>query len=64
MGVSSNEYCGQCVSEQNAAANTAGAWNNGIGYHYSTDKYIDLPPWFGSYISAANSEKTKDESTQ
>jgi hypothetical protein len=63
MGVSSNEYCGQCVGEQNAASKTAEAWNSGIGYHFSTDRYIDLPPWFGSYFSAANNEKT-DAPTQ
>lgn len=63
MGVSSNEYCNQCVTEQNAASKTAEAWNSGIGYHFSTDMYIDLPPWFGSYMSAANEEKIKVDST-
>ena len=63
MGVSSNEYCNQCVSENNAASKTAEAWNSGIGYHFSTDRYIDLPPWFDSYVSAANDEKIKDDTT-
>jgi hypothetical protein len=64
MGVSSNEYCSECVTEQNAASKTAEAWNSGIGYHFSTDRYIELPPWFGSYVSATNDEKIKDDSTQ
>ena len=64
MGVSSNEYCGQCMSEDNAAAKTAEAWNSGVGYHFSTDMYINLPGWFGEYTSSVNSEKTADASTQ
>jgi hypothetical protein len=59
MGVSSNEYCGQCVFEDNAGARTADAWNSGIGYHFSTDRYIDLPSWFSAYISSVKSEKTE-----
>lgn len=64
MGVSSNEYCGQCITEENAAAKTAEAWNSGIGYHYSTERYIDLPSWFESYVSKANDEKTAEAPTQ
>jgi hypothetical protein len=63
MGVSSNEYCDLCVTEQNGALKTAEAWKNGIGYHFSTERYIDLPPWFDSYMSAANDEKIKDDPT-
>jgi hypothetical protein len=43
MGVSSNEYCAGCINESNAAGKTAEAWDAGIGYHYATDMYIDLP---------------------
>jgi len=51
MGVSSNEYCDQCVTESNAASKTLEAWNSGIGYHFATDRYIDLPGWFSGYAS-------------
>jgi hypothetical protein len=57
MGVSSNEYCAGCISESNAAAKTIEAWDAGIGYHYATDKYIDLPAWFDSYASQVQEEK-------
>jgi hypothetical protein len=58
MGVSSNEYCSACVGESNAAGKTTEAWNAGIGYHFSTDKYIDLPAWFDGYASEIRAEKT------
>ena len=58
MGVSSNEYCTGCVSELNAWEKTAEAWNAGIGYHFATDKYIDLPSWFENYASQVKEEKT------
>jgi hypothetical protein len=64
MGVSSNEYCELCITEENAVAKTAEAWNSGIGYHFSTERYIDLPSWFGSYFSKASAEKTVEASTQ
>ena len=60
MGVSSNEYCDNCTTNSNAANKTRDAWNSGIGYHFSTDKYIDLPNWFDDYISNV---KEKDVST-
>lgn len=59
MGVSSNEYCTGCVSESNAANKTAEAWDAGVGYHFSTDVYIDLPTWFDSYASQVKEEKSK-----
>ena len=62
MGVSSNEYCDQCVTGENAAGKTAQAWDSGIGYHYSTDMYIDLPAWFGGYAESLNAEKEGEES--
>jgi hypothetical protein len=58
MGVSSNEYCSACVNESNAAEKTTEAWSAGIGYHFSTDKYIELPSWFGSYVAQVEEEKT------
>lgn len=58
MGVSSNEYCTGCVSESNAAGKTAEAWDAGIGYHFATDMYIDLPAWFDDYASQIKAEKT------
>jgi hypothetical protein len=52
MGVSSNEYCNPpCVSGLNAENKTVAAWNMGIGYHFATDKYTDLPSWYDSYAS-------------
>lgn len=57
MGVSSNEYCTGCVTESNAAGKTAEAWDAGIGYHYATDMYIDLPAWFDSYAQQVREEK-------
>jgi spherulation-specific family 4 protein len=58
MGVSSNEYCTGCVSESNAASKTTEAWNAGVGYHFATDMYIDLPAWFDSYASQVKEEKS------
>ncbi|HUG97432.1 MAG TPA: spherulation-specific family 4 protein [Nitrososphaera sp.] len=58
MGVSSNEYCTGCVNGSNAAAKTAEAWDAGIGYHFATDMYIDLPEWFDGYASQIRAEKT------
>lgn len=57
MGVSSNEYCNQCISESNAVNKTLDAWGDAIGYHFATDKYIDLPNWFGDYISQLKKEE-------
>jgi hypothetical protein len=59
MGVSSNEYCGSCVDESNAAGKTAEAWDAGIGYHFSTDMYIDLPAWFDRYASQVEEKATQ-----
>ncbi|MCI0560281.1 MAG: spherulation-specific family 4 protein [Nitrososphaera sp.] len=60
MGVSSNEYCGQCVDGSIAAARTTEAWDAGIGYHFSTDRYVDIPAWFDSYAAQVNKEKMDD----
>jgi hypothetical protein len=59
MGVSSNEYCASCVNDLNAANKTAEAWGAGIGYHYSTDRYIDLPEWFANYTLQVQEQKAR-----
>jgi hypothetical protein len=56
MGVSSNEYCAECITESNAAEKTLEAWSSGIGYHFATDRYIDLPEWFSGYASQVNKD--------
>ena len=61
MGVSSNEYCTGCINESNAAGETAKAWDAGIGYHFTTDMYIDLPTWFDSYTSQVEQKKTMQQ---
>ena len=58
MGVSSNEYCNQCITATNAINKTLDAWSSGIGYHFSTDKYIDLPSWFNSYALQVKEKET------
>jgi hypothetical protein len=57
MGVSSNEYCAGCITESNASGKTLEAWSSGIGYHFATDRYIDLPGWFSSYASIVKNVK-------
>jgi hypothetical protein len=54
MGVSSNEEnaMGYAVDEQRAIEDTRQAWQAGIGWHTSTNRYIELPEWFGRYVSA------------
>jgi hypothetical protein len=52
MGVSSNEdnAMGYAVDEQCAIGDTREAWNKGIGWHTSTDHYVNIPEWFGRYV--------------
>jgi hypothetical protein len=54
MGVSSNEASamGYAVDAQRAVADTEEAWRCGIGWHTSTDRFIELPEWFASYGEA------------
>jgi hypothetical protein len=59
MGVSSNEYCASCIDGSNAANKTAAAWQAGIGYHYATDMYIELPAWFDGYATQVQEEKAR-----
>jgi hypothetical protein len=53
MGVSSNEGCAMryFVDERRALKDTREALQRrGIGWHTSTGRYIDLPPWFARYV--------------
>jgi hypothetical protein len=50
MGNSSNEYPGYEVDNESAVRYTRESWENGVGWHFSTDRYITLPDWFGDYI--------------
>ena len=54
MGVSSNEEraMGYTVDEARAIEDTREAWGRGIGWHTSTDVYIELPEWFSRYHAA------------
>ena len=61
MGVSSNEYCATCVGEENALGKTVEAWDAGIGYHFATNIFIELPVWFDGYTQAVHAEKEKEE---
>jgi hypothetical protein len=54
MGVSSNEpgaytCLGHLVDAEVAVRDSRAARSHGIGWHYSTDRYIELPAWFSSY---------------
>ena len=55
MGVSSNEpgaakELGHVIDAQQAEADTRRAWALGVGWHYSCDRYTELPPWYGPYM--------------
>jgi hypothetical protein len=57
MGVSSNEpgahtCLGYVIDEDVAVRDTRAAWSHGVGWHYSTDRYIELPAWFSGYVGA------------
>ncbi len=55
MGISSNDIAnvmGYKVDGDVAASDTVESWQSGVAYHYSTNKYTDLPPWFGQYQAA------------
>ncbi len=54
MGVSSNDITnvmGYNVNGDAAVRDTIEAWQSGIGYHFSTDSYTGLAPWFEDYTS-------------
>lgn len=57
MGVSSNEEnaMGYAIDEQRAIEDTREAWERGIGWHTSTDRYVELPEWFERYVQALES---------
>jgi hypothetical protein len=55
MGISSNDVqnaMGYTMNQDVAARDTIEAWQSGIGYHYSTDSYTELPAWFEQYQHA------------
>jgi len=55
MGISSNDIAnvmGYEVDEQAAARDTIEAWQAGVGYHFSTNTYTTLAPWFEGYQKA------------
>jgi hypothetical protein len=59
MGVSSNEpwaigCLGHAIDEAIALSDTIEARQHGIGWHYSTDRYTELPSWYLAYAQAAN----------
>jgi hypothetical protein len=58
MGVSSNEGNAMTyvVDRERALADTREAWQRGIGWHTSTDTYIELPEWFAAYHEAVRGE--------
>lgn len=54
MGNSSNEpdpeqHFDYVVGPDTAVPDTLEAWANGLGWHFSTDRYILLPEWFSAY---------------
>jgi hypothetical protein len=55
MGISSNDIAnvmGYKVDEEAAASDSIEAWQGGIGYHFSTNSYTTLAPWFEAYQNA------------
>jgi hypothetical protein len=67
MGISSNNIpgvMGYYVDQNKAASDTIEAWQDGIGYHYSTDIFTGLPSWFEAYQGAlkgfGNPEQLQD----
>ncbi|WP_026370983.1 hypothetical protein [Kallotenue papyrolyticum] len=56
MGVSSNElgaqlWLGRSIDRHSASAETRAAWRCGIGWHTSTARYTELPPWLSAYLT-------------
>lgn len=55
MGISSNDIAnvmGYRVDEESAGRDTVEAWQGGVGYHFSTNSYTMLAPWFEEYQKA------------
>ncbi len=57
MGVSSNEpgaakELRHAIDIQQAEADTRRAWALGVGWHYSCDRYTEVPPWYETYMHA------------
>lgn len=63
MGVSSNEpharqELGHAIDEQQAVVDTRRAWDMGVGWHYSCDRYTEVPPWYDTYMRAVRPQPT------
>lgn len=54
-GASAPEFLGYPVDRDRGIADTLEAWNRGIGWHYSTNRYVRLPRWFGTYTKVVES---------
>jgi hypothetical protein len=55
MGISSNDIAnvmGYEVDEESAVRDSVEAWQASIGYHFSTNTYTALAPWFEEYHKA------------
>jgi hypothetical protein len=55
MGTSINDITnvmGYKVDKESAARDSTEAWQAGIGYHFSTNTYTTLAPWFEEYQKA------------
>ena len=57
MGVSSDEEnaMGYAMDLDRAVSDTREAWSRGIGWHTSTTRYAQLPPWFRAYVESVKS---------
>jgi hypothetical protein len=52
MGIASNDIAnvmGYSVDVEAAVSDTIEAWQIDIGYHFSTNTYTTLAPWYESY---------------
>ncbi len=55
MGISSNDITnvmGYTVDSESSARDTIEAWQAGVSYHFSTNTYTTLAPWFEEYQKA------------
>jgi spherulation-specific family 4 protein len=57
MGVSSNEpraaqELGHAIDARQAELDTRRAWRLGVGWHYSCDRYTEVPVWYDTYMQA------------
>jgi hypothetical protein len=54
MGVSSNEHhaMGYTIDCSRGVSDTHEAWQRRIGWHTSTDRFVELPEWYEAYAQA------------